>query len=106
MTNHNVKRILLFVCLIGLLSSLAMALTVYSDTFGHNSTDATVALENAVDSGADTVIVPHMGLGNDWNISWPIGFAANQDLIFEEGVLVKAGEVFFWAARMIYYTVI
>ncbi|MCK9413299.1 MAG: T9SS type A sorting domain-containing protein [Prolixibacteraceae bacterium] len=54
---------------------------------GFNATDATVALQGAINSGADTVIVPNMG--TDWIVK-PIFCKSNQTIIFEKGVVVTA----------------
>jgi len=65
---------------------------VDASTFGFNPVDATSALQAAIDTGADTVIVPNMG--TDWIIRPVFLNYSNQEIIFEEGVVVtaKAGE--------------
>jgi hypothetical protein len=54
---------------------------------GFNATDATAALQGAINSRADTVIVPYMG--SDWIVG-PIRCVSNQTIIFEKGVNIVA----------------
>ena len=70
----------------------SVAVTVDASTYGYNPTDSTAALQAAIDSGADTVIVPYMGPGNDWIVEPIFLTSSNQTIIFEEDVLVKAKE--------------
>ena len=75
-------------CLLGCLTHQpAYATTVYADSYGYNTTDATTALQTAINSGADTVIVRNMG--SPWYVT-PIFLASNQHIIFNDGVLVQA----------------
>jgi Ca2+-binding RTX toxin-like protein len=62
--------------------------TVYADAYGFNASDATVALQAAIDSGADKVIVRNQG--TPWLISSTIRLKSNQEIRFEPNVLVKA----------------
>ena len=48
--------------------------------WGFDSSDATVAFQAAIDSGAKTVVVPYMG--TDWIVT-PIRLRTNLELIFE-----------------------
>ena len=59
--------------------------------WGFNEEDVTEALQAAIDSGAETLIVENMGA--PWIVT-PITLASNQEIIFEEGVeiLAKRGE--------------
>ncbi|MCX5759392.1 MAG: right-handed parallel beta-helix repeat-containing protein, partial [Candidatus Hydrogenedentes bacterium] len=59
--------------------------------WGFDSSDATDALQSAVDSGAKTILVPYMGA--DWNVT-PITLCDDIELILEPGVVVcaKKGE--------------
>ncbi|WP_310490069.1 hypothetical protein [Chamaesiphon sp. VAR_69_metabat_338] len=63
--------------------------TVYADTYGFNSDDATTALQSAInDSTADKIIVRNMG--NPWLISETIFLNSNKEIDFEPGVVVRA----------------
>lgn len=55
--------------------------------WGFDANDATEALQAAISSGADKVIVPYMG--TDWFVR-PINLASNQEIVFEPGVVVVA----------------
>ncbi|OHB44042.1 MAG: hypothetical protein A2Y13_02255 [Planctomycetes bacterium GWC2_45_44] len=66
--------------------------TVDASTFGYDEVDATTALQAAINSGARTVYVPNMGI--PWNVT-PIFLVSNQEIIFEDGVLVQAKKGFF-----------
>jgi hypothetical protein len=55
---------------------------------GFNATDATSALQGAIDSKADTVLVPYMGA--DWIVRPIFLRSANQTIIFENKVVVTA----------------
>lgn len=55
--------------------------------WGFDETDATDALQAAINSGARRVIVPNMT--HDWIVR-PITLAGDQELVFEEGVVVTA----------------
>lgn len=57
--------------------------------WGFHSSDSTQAIQNAINSGARTVIIPYMG--RDWVVQ-PIKLASNQNIIFEPGVVVIAKE--------------
>ena len=55
--------------------------------WGFDETDATDALQSAINSGAKKVIVPDMG--KDWIVR-PIMLKGNQEIVFEDGVIVTA----------------
>jgi len=55
--------------------------------WGFDIDDSTEALQAAIKSGAKRVIVPNMN--QDWVVR-PIQLAGNQELVFEEGVVVSA----------------
>lgn len=55
--------------------------------WGFDRDDSTDALQSAINSGAKRVVVPN--LGRDWIVR-PIRLAGDQELIFEEGVVVAA----------------
>ena len=55
--------------------------------WGFDETDATDALQSAIDTGAQRVVVPNMT--RDWIVR-PITLAGNQELLFEEGTVVTA----------------
>jgi parallel beta-helix repeat protein len=61
--------------------------TVDASTFGYDSTDATNALQAAINSGARVVNVPNMG--TDWIVT-PITLVSNQQINFASGVNVVA----------------
>ncbi len=70
-------------------SGLATVPAGYIDasTFDYNTTDATAALQAAIDTGSN-VYVPN--LGTDWNIT-PITLThSNQEIRFESGVVIAA----------------
>jgi hypothetical protein len=63
--------------------------TVYADTFGFNTLDATAALQAAIDApGVDKVIVRDQG--SPWLISKTIKLRSNQEIYFEPNVVVRA----------------
>ena len=67
---------------------LAGKRTVANATWwGFNKEDSTVALQAAINSGASKVIVPYMG--SEWVVQ-PIELVSNQEIVFEEGVIVEA----------------
>jgi len=78
---------MLSICFALLCSPPAEAATVYAKDYGFNATDATAALQNAIDSGADTVVVSNMG--SPWIVR-PIFLRSNLKIIFENGVVVQA----------------
>ena len=55
--------------------------------WGFDKHDSTDALQSAINSGAKRVIIPNMV--DDWIVR-PIKLASNQELIFEDGVVVTA----------------
>ena len=55
--------------------------------WGFDETDATDALQSAINSGAKKVIVPNMG--KDWIVR-PIKLVSNQEIEFQKGVVVTA----------------
>jgi len=55
--------------------------------WGFNKDDSTDALQGAINSSASKVIVPYMG--SEWIVR-PIRLASNQEIVFEEGVIVEA----------------
>lgn len=59
--------------------------------WGFVKNDSTSALQSAINSGAEKVIVPYMG--SDWIVR-PIKLASNQEIYFEPGVVLiaKKGE--------------
>lgn len=62
--------------------------TVNAADFGFNALDATDALQKAIDSGADRVIVPKMD--SDWTIRPIVLTQDNQEILFESGVTLYA----------------
>ena len=65
--------------------------TVFADQFGggFNPADSTSALQAAVDSGADRVVVRNMGA--DWVVNQSILLQSAQEIFFEPGVVISAG---------------
>ena len=61
--------------------------TVKASAFGFNPEDATAALQKAINSGAQKVIVDNTG--KDW-ITRPLFLRSNQEIIFEDGVTLRA----------------
>lgn len=57
--------------------------------WGFNPEDSTEAIQNAINSGAATVIVPYMG--QPWIVR-PLRLASNQEIVFEPGVILLAKE--------------
>lgn len=62
--------------------------TAHASWWGFDKDDATQALQNAIDSGVPQLIVGNMG--SDWIINKPIRLVSNQQIIFEDGVVVQA----------------
>jgi len=61
---------------------------VDASTFGFDPNDATAALQAAIDTGAHVVFVPNMG--TDWIIRPIFLNSSNQEILFEQGVVVTA----------------
>jgi Secretion system C-terminal sorting domain/Right handed beta helix region len=62
---------------------------VYASTYGYNSTNATDAFQEAINSGFDTVVIDLQT--NNWNIESSHFFdLANKVIIFQQGVVLKA----------------
>ena len=64
---------------------------VYADEVapGWDPADATACLQNAINTGASTVIVRNMYYGASWRVR-PLFLTSNQTIIFEDGVEVIA----------------
>jgi hypothetical protein len=63
--------------------------TVFADSYGFSASDATGALQAAInDPNADKIIVRNMG--RPWLISQTIFLQSNKEIIFEAGVVVQA----------------
>ncbi len=63
---------------------------VRAEKWGFNKEDATDALQAAINSGAKKVIVGKMD--SDWVISRTIELASHQEIVFEDGVILRAKE--------------
>jgi hypothetical protein len=61
--------------------------TVYASKMGFDPRDATKALQSAIDSGAQRVIVENMG--TPWIVD-KIRLTSDQEIVFEKGVVVQA----------------
>jgi len=70
----------------------AAADEVRAEAWGFDAEDATACLQQAIHSGARRVVVGKMG--SDWVLSRTIELASNQEIVFEDGVVIraKAGE--------------
>lgn len=55
--------------------------------WGFDGKDSTHAIQGAINSGAEKVIIPYVG--KDWIVT-PIKLVSNQDVVFEPGVVVVA----------------
>ncbi len=55
--------------------------------WGFNESDSTAVLQEAIDSGAGTVIVPYMG--KDWIVR-PLKLRSDLEIVFEPGVVITA----------------
>jgi hypothetical protein len=55
--------------------------------WGFDPEDATVALQEAIRSGADRIIVPNMGTA--WHVR-PISLESGQEIVFKPGVVIEA----------------
>jgi Right handed beta helix region len=63
--------------------------TVFADSYGFNTSDATRALQAAInDPNADKIIVRNMN--SPWFVSETIFLQSNKEIIFEAGVVVQA----------------
>jgi hypothetical protein len=56
--------------------------------FGFDKEDATTAIQAAINSGAKKVVVDNTG--SDWIVNRPVNLAGNQEVVFEDGVVVRA----------------
>jgi len=56
--------------------------------FGFNPDDATDAFQAALSSGAKKVIIDNTGA--PWVIAQPLNFASNQEVVFQDGVIVRS----------------
>lgn len=61
--------------------------TAYAAWWGFQSEDSTAALQGAIDSGAEKVIVEEMG--KPWIVTG-IRLASDQEIVFEKGVTIEA----------------
>jgi hypothetical protein len=68
-------------------AGVAEAGTVHAADFGFHPSDATAALQAAIDSGANRVIVSNMG--TDWIIRPVFLRSPHQEIVFERGVVVR-----------------
>ncbi|WP_149277099.1 3-coathanger stack domain-containing protein [Pareuzebyella sediminis] len=87
---HNIRALL---CLITLTlfggHTMISQTTVKASSFGYSSTDATLALQKALNSNYDKVIIDYKSSG--WNIG-PLKLfdISNKEIVFESGVVVRA----------------
>jgi hypothetical protein len=79
--------VLLLSFLGGLVAECGGSEKVNAADFGYNATNATAALQSAIDSGAKTVVID--ASKGDWCIE-PIKLRSNVELIFAENVRVRA----------------
>jgi hypothetical protein len=64
--------------------------------WGFDPGDATTAVQAAIDSGADKVVIPYMGM--DWVVR-PLTLVSDQEIVFEPGVVVTAKQGSFRGER-------
>lgn len=69
---------------------------VNAASFGFNTTDSTVFLQKAINSGARKVIIPKTD--TPW-ISGPLRLRSNQEIFFEEGAVLRANDTAFRKIR-------
>ncbi|MCX7887828.1 MAG: right-handed parallel beta-helix repeat-containing protein [Verrucomicrobiae bacterium] len=81
------KPLLLLLVFAAPASLRAATEVVRAAAFGFNPTNATVALQAAINSGARRVIVENMGA--PWIVN-KIQLSSDQEIVFEEGVVVQA----------------
>ncbi len=62
--------------------------TAHASWWGFDKADATGALQNAINSGVPKLIVDNMG--SDWIVNKPIQLVSNQQIVFEDGVVIQA----------------
>ncbi len=62
--------------------------TVNASEFGYQADDATVALQAAIDSGADRVVVDKQE--GPWIVGKTIRLRSNQEVVFEKGTVILA----------------
>ena len=62
--------------------------TANASWWGFDKTDATEALQNAISSGVPKLIVDTMG--SDWIVNKPIQLVSNQQIVFQDGVVIQA----------------
>ena len=87
--NNIFKSFLLTMTAFALALNDASANKVIASSYGYTKSDATKALQSAIKSGADSVIIDNTG--SDW-ITDPNVFSdiSNLTIIFEAGVVIKA----------------
>ncbi|NLE53747.1 MAG: right-handed parallel beta-helix repeat-containing protein [Lentisphaerae bacterium] len=81
------KSLLLVSMAIVMATSARAADKVIASTFGFNAENATACLQQAIASGAKTVVVDNTG--HDWIVS-PIALRSDRELVFADGVVVRA----------------
>jgi hypothetical protein len=64
--------------------------TAQASWWGFDKNDATNCLQNAINSGASTLLVDNTG--SDWIINKPLNLVSNQEIIFADGVVIQAKE--------------
>lgn len=62
----------------------------HASWWGFDKEDSTEALQNAINSGVPKLIVDNTG--SDWIINKPINLISNQEIVFQDGVVVQAKE--------------
>ena len=64
--------------------------------WGFDANDATNAIQSAITSGAQTVLIPYVG--QEWTVR-PLFLVSNQEILFEPGVVLMAKEGAFRGVR-------
>lgn len=81
------KSLLLVSMAVMMATGARAAEKVIASTFGFNAENATACLQEAIASGAQTVVVDNTG--HDWIVS-PIALRSDLELVFADGVVVRA----------------
>lgn len=67
--------------------------TANASWWGFDKDDATTCLQNAIDSGVAKLIVDNTS--SDWIVNQPIKLVSKQEIVFADGVVVKAKKGYF-----------
>ena len=76
---------------------------VNAKDYGFDETDATDALQTAINSGAQKVVIPNVG--KEWIVNRTINLVSNQVLYFEPGVVIVAEKGAFQAKGAVLFDI-